>query len=80
MMKRKLTKSKLPSLMSPEAAAEQLGVCRMTVSNAMASHKLGVTVASANGRRDRKALTPDDVMFLAKELQVGRGRPKVGAK
>lgn len=77
---RSIKRNSLPSLMSPEAAAEKLGVCRMTVSNAMKAHKLGVTVHGASNRRDRKALTPDDVMFLATELQVGRGRPKVGAK
>tara|TARA_R100000951_G_scaffold73774_1_gene62154 strand:- start:38 stop:274 length:237 start_codon:yes stop_codon:yes gene_type:complete len=77
---RSVKKRSLPSLMSPEAAAERLGVCRMTVSKAMKLHKLGVTVASASNRRDRKALTPDDVMFLATQLQVGRGRPKAGEK
>lgn len=77
---RSIKKRSLPRLMSPEAAAEKLGVCRMTVSNAMKLHKLGVTVTGASKRRDRKALTPDDVMFLATELQVGRGRPKAGER
>ena len=74
--KRKVKRSKLPALMSSQRAAKELNVCKMTINNAMKRHGLGIAIESVDGVA-MTALTPDDVMFLAENLQVGAGRPVV---
>ena len=74
--KRNINQEGLPALMSSQRAAKELNVCKMTINNAMKRHGLGIAIESVDGVA-MTALTPDDVMFLAENLQVGAGRPVV---